>query len=145
MTASQRQARGQGVERSREPSEEEGTPIDRESRRSHEQDSDVPLDVTFTILKNERRRRVLKYVLDAEGRVTLSDVAEHVAAIENDTTPARLGSQQRKRVYIGLYQSHLPKMDDAGVIEFDRDRGVCEVGPNAAAVSRNGLGSSCRK
>jgi len=35
----------------------------------------------------------------------------------------RLSSDQRKRVYIGLYQCHLPKMDDAGVIDFDKDRG----------------------
>jgi len=84
------------------------------------------LDLVFGILKNGRRRRVIKYLRDAEGEVTLSDLAEHIAAIENDTTPAQLTSSQRKRVYVGLYQCHLPKMDDAGVIDYNQARGLVE-------------------
>src|SRR6056297_3088366 len=87
-------------------------------------DESPSLDLIFGILKNGRRRRVIKYLRDAEGEVTLSDLAEHIAAIENDTTPAQLTSSQRKRVYVGLYQCHLPKMDDAGVIEYNQARGL---------------------
>lgn len=82
------------------------------------------LDLIFGILKNGRRRRVLKYLQETEGEVTLSDLAEHIAAIENDTTPKQLTSSERKRVYVGLYQCHLPKMDDAGVIEYNQARGL---------------------
>jgi DNA-binding transcriptional ArsR family regulator len=82
------------------------------------------LDLIFGILKNGRRRRVLKYLREIEGEVTLSDLAEHIAAIENDTTPKQLTSSERKRVYVGLYQCHLPKMDDAGVIEYNQARGL---------------------
>ena len=84
------------------------------------------LDLIFGILKNGRRRRVLKYLRDADGEVTLSDLAEHIAAIENDTTPKQLTSSQRKRVYVGLYQCHLPKMDDAGVVDYNQARGLIE-------------------
>lgn len=35
-------------------------------------------------------------------------------------------SQQRKRTYTALRQSHLPKMDRAGVIDYDADRGSIE-------------------
>jgi hypothetical protein len=86
----------------------------------------LSLDLVFGILKNGRRRRVIKYLRDADEEVTLSDLAEHIAAIENDTTPAQLTSSQRKRVYVGLYQCHLPKMDDAGVIEYNQARGLVE-------------------
>lgn len=82
------------------------------------------LDLVFGILKNGRRRRVLKYLQETEGEVTLSDLAEHIAAIENDTTPKQLTSSERKRVYVGLYQCHLPKMDDAGVVEYNQARGL---------------------
>jgi hypothetical protein len=137
MTASQPEVSERETDRSRDPSDaaEDRASAGPKGGPSQQRGSDVPLDVIFTILKNERRRRVLRYMLDADGRVTLSDLAEHVAAIENDTTPSRLGAQQRKRVYIGLYQSHLPKMDDAGVVEFDRDRGVCELGPDVGAFT----------
>lgn len=86
--------------------------------------TDTKLDLIFGILKNRRRRLVLAYIQDKDHEVTLSDVAEHIAAIENDTTVAQLTSSERKRVYVGLYQCHLPKMDDAGAIEYNQSRGL---------------------
>ena len=89
----------------------------------------LSLDLIFEILKNSRRREVLHYLRDGEPgeRVSLGELAEHVAAIENDTTTDALTSSQRKRVYVGLYQCHLPKMDDMGVVDFNQDRGHVEL------------------
>ena len=83
-------------------------------------------DVIFDILKNERRRRTLEFLRE-EPTTTLSDLAEHVAALENDKSVRELTSSERKRVYVGLYQCHLPKMADAGVIDHDRSRGTVEL------------------
>lgn len=91
----------------------------------------LPLDVVFEIVKNERRRLILSYLRDAEDTVALGTLAEHIAAYENDVTVAELNAQQRKRVYIGLYQFHLPKMADANVVDFNQDRGVVRLGENA--------------
>ena len=91
----------------------------------------LSLDLVFEVLKNERRRRVLKYLAANEGTVSLSDIAEHIAAIENDKPEKALSSQERKRVYVGLYQCHLPKMDDTNVIDFDGIRGTIDLGDNA--------------
>ena len=88
---------------------------------------DLPLDVVFDLLKNRRRRLVIKYLEEESSTTTLSDLAEHIAALENDKTEEALTSAERKRVYVCLYQSHLPKMDDAGIIDFDSDRGTVEV------------------
>lgn len=94
----------------------------------------LPLDVTFEILKNRRRRLVLEYIRNSEETITIGELAEHIAAIENDITVQQLNAQQRKRVYIGLYQCHLPKMDDAGVVEFNQDRGLIDPGENVDPV-----------
>ena len=91
---------------------------------------DLPLDQIFEILKNERRRMVLYYLRDNDGTATLGELSEHIAAIENDTTVRAISSSQRKRVYVGLYQCHLPKMDNVDVIEFEKNRGTIEIGPN---------------
>ncbi|WP_277555931.1 DUF7344 domain-containing protein [Halobaculum limi] len=94
--------------------------------------AEIPLDLTFEILKNERRRLVLEYLRDVDdGQTTIGELAEHIAAIENDCDIQALGAQQRKRVYIGLYQCHLPKMDDAGVVDFNQSRGFVELRPEA--------------
>lgn len=98
---------------------------------SEERGYNLPLDEVFEILKNSRRRETLRYLQENGGETTLSEVAEHIAALENDTTVRAISSTQRKRVYVGLYQCHLPKMDDTGVIDFEQNRGTIELGPNA--------------
>lgn len=95
---------------------------------------EIPLDITFEILKNSRRRTVLEYLRTEEDTVTIGELAEHIAAIENDTTVQQLNAQQRKRVYIGLYQCHLPKMDDANVVDFNQDRGLVTLTETAAPL-----------
>jgi len=98
-----------------------------------ESDADQRLskDVIFELLKNRRRREVLAYLLEAEETVTLGELAEQIAAWENDIDIAALSSDQRKRVYVALYQTHLPKMDDAGIVEYDQDRGLISLADNA--------------
>jgi len=97
----------------------------------------LSLDLVFEILKNSRRREVIHYLRahDADERVSLGELAEHVAAIENDTTTDQLTSSQRKRVYVGLYQCHLPKMDDMGVVDFNQDRGHVALAPQADCLT----------
>ncbi|MFD1515787.1 DUF7344 domain-containing protein [Halomarina rubra] len=87
----------------------------------------LPLDTVFEILKNRRRRDILQYLWQHEGTANIGELAEHIAALENDIDVAALSSSQRKRVYIGLYQCHLPKMDDAGIVAFDKHRGTVEL------------------
>ncbi len=77
----------------------------------------------FELLSAERRQEVLRYLDTNEGKADLGEVAEHIASLECGCDVAQLSSQQRKRVYVGLYQCHLPKMADADVIEYDPDRG----------------------
>lgn len=100
------------------------------SAEAEEVETPLPLDQVFTILKNERRRRVLEYLQETDGEVSLSDLAEEIAAEENDKDVAQISSSERKRVYVGLYQCHLPKMDSMGVISFNKSRGLVELGEN---------------
>lgn len=98
-----------------------GTPSD--DSPSEEPEALSPDDI-FHILQTNRRRDAISYLLDREGPVKMSDIAEHVSAKEHETTVAELTSTQRQRVYIPLYQSHLPKLDEKGVIDYDKPRGI---------------------
>ena len=90
-------------------------------------DEAIPLDVVFDILRNRRRRLVLSAIEEWDGSTTLSELAEHIGGIENSKPPHALNAQERKRVYVGLYQCHLPKMDKLGVVEYDKNRGRIEL------------------
>lgn len=91
-------------------------------------------DELFEIAKNQRRRDVLHFLNTNGGSATLSDMSEYIAAKENDTDIGAISSSQRKRVYIGLYQCHLPKMASYGIIDFDKNRGTIEVRPTATLL-----------
>jgi hypothetical protein len=95
----------------------------------------LPLDQTFELLKNQRRRYVLHYLESEDGPVSLSELAEQIAAWENDKEVRLISSSERKRVYVGLYQCHLPKMDDMDAISFNKPRGIIERGANAECLT----------
>jgi hypothetical protein len=91
-------------------------------------DQPLPRSDVFEVLSNERRRCVLHYLKQQEDRrVELRELVDHVAAWENDTTLENLDSEARKRVYTALRQNHLPKLDDADIIEYEHMRGEVEL------------------
>ena len=96
---------------------------------TEEGEESLSRDELFHLLQNSRRRAVLRYLRGREGPVRMRDVAEQVAAWEHGTTVARLTSEERQRVYIALYQSHLDTLAEAGVIDYNKPRGVIEPRP----------------
>ena len=94
----------------------------------------IPKDDAFHILQTKRRRAIIRYILacDNQDKFRMRDMVEEIAAWEHDTTVAGLTSQQRQRVYIALYQNHLPKLDEHDIIEYNRARGFVRPLPPIA-------------
>jgi hypothetical protein len=90
---------------------------------SLESSSGLSKEEIFDVLSNHRRRYAVHHLIQ-NGETTLGELAEHVAAWEYDKQIHEVSSRERKRVYCALQQSHLPKMDTANVIEFDKNRGT---------------------
>lgn len=119
--------------------DEDERPSDAASSDDDERPADVASlskDEIFHLLQNERRRLVLRYLRGTEEPVRMRDIAEQVAAWEHDTTVEELTSKQRQRVYIPLYQSHLSKLDEAGLIDYQKNRGIVERQPRADMVDQ---------
>ena len=81
----------------------------------------------YEVLSNRRRRYAIHHLKQTDSPVDVSTLAEQVAAWENDKPVAELDSQERKRVYISLYQSHLPTLEKRGLVAYDDDRGIVEL------------------
>ncbi|GAA0534724.1 hypothetical protein ABNG02_08620 [Halorubrum ejinorense] len=88
-------------------------------------------DGVFELLSNHRRRMVLYYLRTNGGSVDMQELATEIASMENDVPVDELTSQQRKRVYVSLYQTHLPKMAEMNTIEYDKDSGVVRLAERA--------------
>lgn len=86
-------------------------------------------DELFEVLSNRRRRFTIHALEQRDEPSDLGDLAERVAAWEYDVDVDEVGHAERKRVYTALQQSHLPKMEEAGVVEFDKREGVVAPTP----------------
>jgi hypothetical protein len=78
----------------------------------------------FEILSNTRRRYVLQYIKQRPDTDTfgLREIVSQVAAWENDKPVETVETNERKTVYTSLMQTHLPRLDEFGVISYDRQR-----------------------
>jgi hypothetical protein len=80
------------------------------------------------VLSNERRRRVLVH-LHERAPQELSVLAEEIAAEETEQRPPP--RNKRNSVYITLHQTHLPKLDDLGIVEYDDRKKTVALGARA--------------
>jgi len=86
---------------------------------SRSDESDLQRDEIFDLMSNHRRRYAIHYCKQTDGPVSLSDLAEQVAAWEYEKDVAELTADERKTVYTSLQQTHLPRLDRAGVVTFE--------------------------
>ncbi len=83
----------------------------------------VELDELFEVLSHPHRRRILTSLNERnpreEGEFSLAELITE-EEIDEETT--------------GLFHNHLPKLDEAGFIDWDRERHLVRRGPRFAEV-----------
>jgi hypothetical protein len=93
-------------------------------------------DLVFDLLSSPRRRFILYYLQIESGPMKLTDLADEVAAWEYETPIEELTEQERKRAYVSLYQTHVPKLVEAGLIEHDTDSGMLRLTDRIRDINR---------
>lgn len=94
------------------------------------------LDLATDLLAEEHRRHVL-YLLREHGSISVDDLADILSgwlAVRNGDAGAT--PLDRDRVHIRLYHVDLPKLWDAGFVEFDPSTGDVSLGSLPPAVDR---------
>ena len=76
------------------------------------------------ILSNRRRRLLWRLLRQRSDTIELNDASRRIASLENDIDPKEVTYDQRKSVYNSLRQFHCQKMDEAGLIDFDKREGT---------------------
>lgn len=89
---------------------------------------ELPITETLKILVPKRRRVILEE-LNASNEIPLpvASLAERVACVEYQCDIETLDSEQRRRVYIALQQSHLPTLAAADAIIYDTDANTVDT------------------
>jgi len=101
------------------------------SGEGREEMSLLTLSESFEVLSLRRRRTILRCFAERpDDRVDFQDLVEAVSAHEADegepgdpTIEERARAPRRQRVAIGLHHDDLPRLAEAGLLEYDRWRG----------------------
>jgi hypothetical protein len=73
--------------------------------------SNLPPTTVYELLNNERRRRIIEYLVqfDVGEEVSCSDVADHLSTLGDDRTAS----------YVSVTQQHAGRLDACGACAYD--------------------------
>lgn len=86
--------------------------------------ADLTATDIFSVLAADRRRNILHYLAQRPGSVPLGELAEQVAVWEDDPT-----YDQYERILTSFHHQHLPKLVEAGLVEYDVEQETVTVQP----------------
>ena len=92
----------------------------------------APVDI-HDVLSNERRRMVLSILREEGGQTTARELSERIAELETGQSPPPRNIRQS--AYVSLHQTHLPKLDDLGIIDYDESAKTVTLTDRAKRVS----------
>lgn len=93
---------------------------ERADARPHGPRGVVPLDATFDALTSRECRVLLGHLADADDDgLVVADLAARLADDE--------GVSEEDRLRVDLHHTHLPRLDDAGLLDYDAGRGLLRL------------------
>ncbi|MFO7926139.1 MAG: DUF7344 domain-containing protein [Halobacteriota archaeon] len=78
------------------------------------------IDDIFSLFGSERRRFALYYLKHANGSVSIDELAEEIYTWEESESNEEIPSDEFRRVILTLEHNHLPKIEGATHVEYDR-------------------------
>jgi hypothetical protein len=86
-------------------------------------DGELEEGTVYDVLRNDRRRLLIEVLREEGDTASVRDLAETVAARESGTAPEPASTAKRQSVYVSFHQTHLPKLDSLGIVEYDSAAG----------------------
>lgn len=86
----------------------------------------IGFDTVLDLCQYERRRIVLSVLTDQQQPVTVTDLAETVVERDRRGPPTEAAAETLASVETSLNHVHLPRLVDAGLVEYSRERQLME-------------------
>jgi hypothetical protein len=111
--------------------------------------TDKSLSAIHHALRTPRRRLLVGFLLhrvitsndepwvqstDTACESPVPQLAREIVAIEENVSLEQATGDTYRSVYTALIQTHLPKLDDLGAVEFDEDRKIVRPDTNLVAI-----------
>lgn len=85
----------------------------------------ISTETALKLLTNQQRRQILRRVADTPDGTTVDQLTQHLRGSDS-LQPDGNGSVEHRG--IELHHVHLPKLQEANVIEYDTDQGTVHRG-----------------
>lgn len=86
------------------------------------------IDTLFACLANHRRRLLIDCVSENSGPLLVERLVEQISARETEGSTGTPSDETRAGITITLLHNHLPRMDEAEVVEFDHEANTVSEG-----------------
>ncbi|WP_290810268.1 hypothetical protein [Halovivax sp.] len=98
-------------------------------------------DIALELCRDEPRRIALAVIERERRALTLNDLTRAVAEERHGAPITDVPGDDVNRIHLSLHHRHVPKLSDADVVEYDRERGLVEptdrfdrLGPHLSAI-----------
>ncbi|MFC4551552.1 MULTISPECIES: DUF7344 domain-containing protein [Halorussus] len=84
------------------------------------------LDTVLDVCEHEHRRIVLAALANQHQSLSIDDLTNAIVKHNHHTPPAEASDETVTQIQTGLHQVHLPKLAEAGLIQYDSERQLVE-------------------
>ena len=92
-------------------------------------DVSLPEETIFDLLANRRRRYTIHALKHAGEAMSVTELSTRITAWETGADPETIDYDDRRNVHTVLTRTHLPKLDEHDVVEYDAEEKVVEPTP----------------
>ena len=96
-------------------------------------DDSIPRAAVHRVLNSDRRRELLRCLLDADDSLELPALVARIADAEHDSTAVTSLLDLRQRVHVSLCRTHLPLLENHRILSYDELRGRVAPGAHLSA------------
>lgn len=80
----------------------------------------------YALLADRRRRMIVRILQDFPDPPSTTELTTVLADCEHETPTDR----DRQRLLLSLCHNHLPRLNDAAIVDYDQESGTVRRGPN---------------
>ena len=84
------------------------------------------LDTVLDVCEHEHRRIVLAALADQQQSLSIDDLTNAIVKHNHHTPPTEAADETVTQIQTSLHHVHLPKLSEAGLIQYDSERQVVE-------------------
>ena len=89
----------------------------------------------FALLADRRRRIIVRALRDGAAALSTEELAERIADRECERERERPTEDHLRTVRIALAHNHLPRLEDRGVVSYDRDERTVSLRPKGVTLA----------